>query len=613
MSGQEKNLSGKGTQSSSQPMMRPGGMNRRNMGAPVEKAKDRQTTLRRLVRYFGDDTLLIIVLFCAVVLTVAGSVAGPGLQSRAIDMIVSGEYSKVGHYLGLMLCVYLMSGAATLLQELMSAALSQRITKKMRGDLFSHIVSLPIPFIDGHAKGDLLSRMTNDADNISNVISQSLGSLFSGVLTLAGTLGMMIYFSPALALISCTSIVLTVVVTRLLTKYMRIYFLRRQELLGALNATVEEMVTNTRTVTAYNLQDKVIGIFSETSDELTKTGIMAEVIGSSMGPVMNMLGNISFVIVAVFGAWFALKGYITVGVISAFIIYARQFSRPINEIAQLYGQIQTALAGAERIFEILDTPGEDLEGDDPVTPGQGVIEFEHVDFSYVPGRKVISDFNLRVESGKRIALVGATGSGKTTIINLLMRFYEPDSGRILLDGRDISSIALPKLRDDIGIVLQDTVLFTDTVRRNLAYACPDADDEQLDEAARQSSSDRFIRRLPEGYDTMIGENVSLSQGQQQLLAIGRAFLSYPNILILDEATSSVDTRTEKRIQDAMTTLMKNRTNMIIAHRLSTIRDADLIIVMEQGRIAEQGSHDELLEKKGKYYDLYMTQFSGNAT
>ncbi len=595
-----------------QPMFRPGGFGRRSMGAPVEKAKEGKKTFARLLSYFGDQKMTLIALLFAVTLTVAGNVAGPGLQSRAIDMIVGGRYDRLGYYLGMMITVYLISGCSTLLQEFLSASLSRRITMRMRGDLFKHIVRLPISFIDRHAKGDLLSRMTNDADNISNVISQSMGSLFSGVLTLIGTLAMMLYFSVPLALLSCSTIILTLIATRLLTRYMRIYYLRRQQLLGSLNATVEEMVTNTRTVTAYNLQDKVIGIFSNTADDLTKTGIMAEIIGGSMGPLMNMLNNISFVIVAVFGAWFALKGYITVGVISAFIVYARQFSRPINEIAQLYGQIQTALAGAERIFEVLDSPIERMDGIDPVTPSHGVIEFEHVDFSYVPGRKIISDFNLRVESGKRIALVGATGSGKTTIINLLMRFYEPDGGRILLDGRDIKDISLSKLRDNVGIVLQDTVLFTDTVRRNLAYACPEVTDEQLDEAARLSNSLRFIKRLPDGYDTVLGEGGSLSQGQQQLLAIGRAFLSEPNILILDEATSSVDTRTEKRIQDAMTTLMKNRTSMIIAHRLSTIRDADLIIVMEQGRIAEQGNHEQLLAKKGKYYDLYMTQFAGNA-
>ena len=612
MSDNVNNGAGRPSERREQPMMRPGGFGRRNMGAPVEKAREGKKTFSRLLSYFGDQKMTLIALLIAVAMTVTGHVAGPGLQSKAIDTIVGGRYDRLGYYLGMMIAVYLASGLTTLLQEFLSASLSRRITMRMRGDLFRHIVRLPISFIDRHAKGDLLSRMTNDADNISNVISQSMGSLFSGVLTLIGTLAMMLYFSVPLALLSCSTIILTLVVTKLLTRYMRIYYLRRQQLLGSLNATVEEMVTNTRTVTAYNLQDKVIGIFRGTADDLTKTGIMAEIIGGSMGPLMNMLNNISFVIVAVFGAWFALKGYITVGVISAFIVYARQFSRPINEIAQLYGQIQTALAGAERIFEVLDTPVEQMEGLDPVTPGKGVIEFEHVDFSYVPGRKIISDFNLRVESGKRIALVGATGSGKTTIINLLMRFYEPDGGRILLDGRDIRDISLAKLRDNVGIVLQDTVLFTDTVRRNLAYACPEVTDEQLDEAARLSNSLRFIKRLPDGYDTVLGEGGSLSQGQQQLLAIGRAFLSEPNILILDEATSSVDTRTEKRIQDAMTTLMKNRTSMIIAHRLSTIRDADQIIVMEQGRIAEQGNHEQLLAKKGKYYDLYMTQFAGNA-
>ena len=460
--------------------------------------------------------------------------------------------------------------------------------------------------------------MTNDADNISNIVSQSLSSLLSGILTLIGTIVMMLWYSVPLTLISCSTVVLSVIATAFLTKYMSRYFLRRQELLGDLNGTVEEYVTNCHTVTAYNRQEPTIRAFSDTADRLTHVGIIAEIIGGSMGPVMNMLSNVAFVVVAVFGAYFALKGWITIGVISAFIIYSKQFSRPINQIAQLYGQIETAIAGAERIFAILDENEEQaVVGTDSADRTQsldGRIEFRHVNFSYVPEKRVINDFSLTIEPGRKIALVGSTGSGKTTIINLLMRFYDIDSGEILLDGRDIRSIPLPELRGRIGIVLQDTVLFTDTVRNNLTYADPSIPDEEVREAAHLSNADKVISHLKNGYDTVLTESGgSLSQGQRQLIAIGRVFASKPDILILDEATSSVDTRTEQNIQDAMANLMKDRTSLIIAHRLSTIQDVDEIIVMDQGRIVETGNHRELLAKKGRYYELYMTQFAGQAT
>ena len=590
---------------------RPGG--RGNMGTPVEKPTEGKKTLTRLISYFRPEKKYVIFLAVAVVLAVLASVIAPSLQSRAIDGLVTRSFEEIPRILGLMLLAYLIHGAATLLQGFFSARLSQRVIYRLRTELFNKVVSLPIPYLDNHSHGDIMSRMTNDAENVSNVISSSLSSLFSGALTLAGTIIMMLRFSIPLTLLTCATVFLSIIVTKVMSSLMRKYYLRRQELLGKLNGIVEEKVSAGKTVTAYNLQAATIEEFNAASDELTKTGIIADVIGNAMGPLMNMINNFSFVIVAAFGAWFALRGMISVGVISAFIIYSKQFSRPINELAQLYGQIQTAIAGAERIFSILDAESEDTCGDRNFEVKEGVIEFQHVNFSYVSGKQVIYDFNLRVEAGKKIALVGSTGSGKTTVVNLLMRFYDIDSGRITVDGVDIREISTDVLRDSVGIVLQDTVLFTDTVRNNLKYADRSISDKKMIEAAESSNCDKVVAALPDGYDTVLsGAGANLSQGQRQLLTIGRAFLSYPKILILDEATSSVDTRTELHIQNAMVELMRNRTSLIIAHRLSTIRDADQIVVMEQGHIIETGTHEELLTKGGSYYKLYMTQFAGSA-
>ena len=394
---------------------RPAG--RGSMGAPVEKPKEGKKTAARLAGYFASERVYVILLAVTVIAAVLVSVTAPGLQSRAIDGLVSRDFDRIPPVLAAMIFLYMIHAAATLLQGYFSAQLSRHVVRRVREELFAKVIRLPVSYLDAHSHGDIMSRMTNDAENVSNVISQSLSSMFSGVLTLIGTVIVMLLFSVPLTLLTCTTVILSVAATRIMSALMRKYYLKRQTLLGALNGIVQEKVTACRTVTAYNLQEETIAEFDRAGDELTRTGIIADIIGNAMGPVMNMLNNCSFVIVAAFGAWFALRGMISVGVISAFIIYSKQFSRPINELAQLFGQIQTAIAGAERIFSILDEESEDRSGTQPMPASHGVIEFRHVDFSYVPGKQIIYDFNLKVEAGKKIALVGSTGSGKTTIVN----------------------------------------------------------------------------------------------------------------------------------------------------------------------------------------------------
>lgn len=576
-----------------------------------EKAKDSKGTISRLFLYFKSEIKIIIGLFISIVIMVLCQVITPRLQSSAIDYIDSSMFDKVLGVLVGMGIMFIILSLFNLIQGLLSAKLSQNIVLKMRHDLFKKIINLPVSYFDNNSHGDIMSRMSNDVDNISNTLAQSLGSLFSGVLMIIGTVIMMVITCWELAILSCVIVILTVIVTKFLSSAMKRFYKKRQILLGKLNGTVEEMVVGHKTVKAFSKENQVIDSFDEVSKELTKTSIIAEILGGSMGPLMNCINNIGFVIIALFGGYFAFKGMISVGIVSAFIVYAKQFSRPINEIAQLYGQLQTALASSERVFIVLDEKLEDKSGNNTLENTKGLISFKNVDFSYVKGHKVIDDFNLDVYSGHKVALVGSTGSGKTTVVNLLMRFYNIDKGSISVDGTNILDISCNNLRDNIGIVLQDAVLFNDTIRNNLKYADKNISDEEMIKAAKECHCDTFIKQMKDGYDTILSEGGSnLSQGQRQLLTICRAFLSKPKILILDEATSSVDTRTEKHIQDAMVKLMKDKTSLIIAHRLSTIQDADLIVVMDKGSIVEMGNHEELIEFNGKYAELYSKQFAG---
>lgn len=605
--------------------LRPGGPGRGPMGGRMnaEKPKNAGKTFSRLARYIGKSRITLLLLIFLTIVIALTDLVSPKLQQLAIDTItvdggtVHVDFPLMLKYLAAMSVFFLLSALLTLIQERIAVRLSTSTVYIMRRELFEKISRLPIKYTDTHRHGDIMSRMTNDIDNVSSAISQSLTSLFSGVITVIGAVVMMLWFSPAVTLVAILTIPLTLIVSSMLAKFMRKYFIRQQTLLGQLNGQVEEMVTGYTTVISYGKEPEAVEKFSAISDEFRRCSISARVWGSIMGPIMNFIGNLQYVLVAGFGGFLMLRGgNITIGSIQAMLQYSKKLSRPINMIANQYSSILTALAGAERIFDILDTPDEVDEGKSDITPADihGDIDFEHIDFSYVEGERVLKDLSLSVKPGQKIAIVGATGSGKTTIVNLLTRFYELDGGRITIDGTDITEIPKATLRRAIAIVLQDTVLFSDTIRSNIKYGRLDATDDEMKRAAATARADTFIERLPDGYDTVLAESGSnLSEGQRQLLAIARAVLADPKILILDEATSSVDTRTEMHIQKAMAELMKNRTSLIIAHRLSTIRNADVIVVLSHGEIVETGNHDELLARGGEYSKLYESQFAGIAT
>ncbi len=568
---------------------------------PGEKPRNLKATLSRILVYIGKNRRLIIAMLAVMLVATLLNVIAPTIQANAIDSIAQLDAGSLVKWLVVLALVYFSSAIFTYFQNLFAAMLSQ--------------------FTDTHKHGDILSRMTNDVENVSNSVSQSLGSLISGVIMLVGCFVMMLIHSWLMTLVSMVTIVLTLVVTKFLSKFMRKFFPLQQAKLGQLNGQIEEAVSGCKTVKAFTHEGKICEDFDRTSDELKTVGIKAQILGGVMGPCMNTIGNFGFLLIAVVGALLASRPetdmfYISIGTIQAFITYSKQFTRPINEIANQYAQIQSALAGAERVFEVMDSEPENAGGNEPfeIENVKGDINFKDIDFSYVKGEQVLKHFDLWVKSGQKIAIVGATGSGKTTVVNLLTRFYDIDGGVITLDGQDIRNIPVEKLRGSIGIVLQDTVIFSDTIAQNIRYGRIDATDEEVVEAAKIARVDDFASKLADGYNTQLTEGGSnLSQGQRQLISIARAVLADPKILILDEATSSIDTRTEMHIQEAMVALMKGRTSLIIAHRLSTIRDADKIVVISGGKVVEAGDHDELLAQKGEYYKLYQSQFAGIAT
>lgn len=595
----------------------------------VEKPKNGKQTFKKLLKYIGSSKKVFIILLVLTFLVSILSLVGPSLQGDAMGSITITKDNPEVNWESLLLLliamviVYTLQAVFTYFQSLFSAKLSQEMIVKLRNDLFGHISKLPISYVDTHQHGDIMSRMTNDVDKISTTISSSISSLFSGILTIVGVLAITLYLNWFLTLVSMASVVLTIIVVKYLSKAMRKYFKKQQDLLGILNGHSEETITGYKTVIAYSQEKEAMDKFNKISTDLKNVGIKSQILGGVMGPLMNIINNIGFLIVCGVGGYLAatsstlggwgIVGYtITIATLSKFILYSKKFSRPINEIANLWSQVQSSMAAAERVFEIMDLPLEVDEGTKHMTDIKGNIKFENIHFSYVEGEEVLKGFNLSVKPGQKIAIVGATGSGKTTVVNLLMRFYDPQEGEITIDGININDIPKQELRKNISIVLQDAVLFETTIRENIKYGNENASDEEVKNSAEMSNASYFIERLPQKYETYLSESGSnLSQGQRQLLTIARTILADPKILILDEATSSVDTRTEKNIQDAMVKLMKNRTSLIIAHRLSTIQDADIIIVVDDGKVVEKGNHKELLSQKGKYYNLYQTQFAGN--
>jgi ATP-binding cassette subfamily B protein len=590
------------------------------VGVPTEKSKNFSGTLKRLMRRMARDQILVGVIFAMAVTSVVLTVIGPRILGRATDIVFDGvrgrtdgvDFGALHRTLweaaGLYLAAYLLAYG----QAFVLSGVVQRTMFRLRRDIEAKLHRLPLGYIDRHARGDLLSRVTNDIDNISQSLQQSLSQLVTSLLTILGVTVMMFVVSPILAIIALITIPLSVVTMKQIAGRSRQRFIDQWRHTGDLNGLIEEAFTGHAIVKVFGRQHETEQRFAVINERLQRAGFGAQFMSGSIQPAMMFLGNLNYVAIAVVGGLRVANGQLSLGDVQAFIQYSRQFTQPLTQTASMFNVLQSGVASAERVFELLDAKEQSPDvsvSDVEVAPSRGRVEFEHISFSYDPKQPLITDLSLVAEPGQTIAIVGPTGAGKTTLVNLLMRFYDLTGGRITLDGRDIAEMSRHDVRSQFGMVLQDTWLFNGTIRDNIAFGRPQASEEEIRAAAKAAYVDRFVHSLPFGYDTLITEDgQSVSAGEKQLITIARAFLVDPTILILDEATSSVDTRTEVLIQKAMHALRSGRTSFVIAHRLSTIRDATIILVMESGSIVEQGSHDELLARHGAYHRLHQSQF-----
>ncbi len=596
------------------------------MGMPVQKAKDFSGTLKRLLGYFVPQKYRLLAVLVAAVIGTIFNIVGPKILGLATTKLFEGlvlklrgvpgagvDFTYIRNILLFLAGLYIVSSLFQYIQQYIMAGVAQRTVYTLRQQVEAKIARLPLKFFDEHTHGEILSRAVNDMDNISNTLQQSLTQLITSAVTLIGVIVLMLTISPILSLVVVITLPLSIVVTTSIAKRSQAYFKGQQKAIGVLNGHVEEMYTGHRIVKAFGHEGQAIAEFEALNEKLYDSGWRAQFVSGMIMPLMNSIGNLGFVFVAVIGGIMVTQRAISIGDVQAFIQYARQFTMPITQLASITNIIQSTIASAERVFELLDEQEEIPEEANAkvITHPQGEVQFQHVKFGYKADAPLMEDMNIDVKPGQTIAIVGPTGAGKTTLVNLLMRFYDVNGGKITVDGVDITQLKRGNLRRMFGMVLQDTWLFNGTIHDNIAYGREGATEEEIIQAAKAAQADHFIRTLPESYNTVLNqEATNLSQGQKQLLTIARAFLADPAILILDEATSSVDTRTEVLIQKAMGGLMKGRTSFVIAHRLSTIRDADLILVMNHGSIIEKGTHEGLLAKDGFYADLYNSQFTG---